>query len=292
MNYTYYPGCSLEASADSYDKSLKSVFSDLGLGLSEIVDWNCCGATAYMSVKETVSLAISARNLALAEKAGLDIVAPCSACYTVLAKTHKIMAEKSQLFDHVNSALSQVGLSYNLGCRVRHPLDVLVNDVGIEAIAQKAKVSLKGLKIAQYYGCQIVRPYATFDDAENPVTMDKLFEALGAESVYYPNKVRCCGGMLMFTFADVALKLTDELLRCAQENGADVILTTCPMCQANLDMHMDELQQSYGHSYTIPTLFFTELLGVAMGSSISQMGIDKHLVPLAANVAKLLETKI
>jgi heterodisulfide reductase subunit B len=291
MNYTYYPGCSLEASADSYDKSLKQVFGDLGLGLKEIEDWNCCGATAYMSVKETVSLAISARNLALAEKANQDVVAPCSACYTVLSKTHKIMSEKSELFDHVNSALSEVGLSYNLGCKIRHPLDVLVNDVGIETIAQKAVVSLQGLKIAQYYGCQIVRPYSTFDDAENPMSMDRLFAALGAENVYYPNKVRCCGGMLMFTFSDVALKLTDELLRCAQENGADLILTTCPMCQTNLDMHMEEIQQAHGRKYTIPTLFFTELLGVVMGSSISQMGIDKHLVPLSSNVAKLLETK-
>lgn len=291
MNYTYYPGCSLEASAEPYDKSLKQVFAGLGLGLTEIVDWNCCGATAYMSVKEAVSLAISARNLALAEKMGLDVVAPCSACYTVLAKTHRILAEKTELFDHVNSALAEVGLSYNLGCRVRHPLDVLVNDVGIPAIAEKAVVSLKGLKIAQYYGCQIVRPYATFDDAENPITMDRLFEALGAESVYYPNKVRCCGGMLMFTFSDVALKLTDELLRCAQENGADLILTTCPMCQANLDMHMEEIHRSFGRSYTIPTLFFTELLGVALGGSLTQMGLDKHMVPISSQTAKLLETK-
>ncbi|RJP76025.1 MAG: disulfide reductase [Candidatus Zixiibacteriota bacterium] len=291
MNYTYYPGCSLEASADSYDKSLKSVFSSLGLGLQELEDWNCCGATAYMSVKETVSLTISARNLALAEKNGLDIVAPCSACYTVLAKTHKIIAENPELHDCVNSALGEVGLSYNLGCRVRHPLDVLVNDVGIARLAAQARVSLQGLKIAQYYGCQIVRPYATFDDAENPVTMDNLFGALGAESVYYPNKVRCCGGMLMFTFTDVALKLTDELLRCAQENGADLILTTCPMCQTNLDMHMQEIKESYGRSYTIPTLFFTELLGVALGHGIAEMGLDRHMVPISDSTRKLLETK-
>lgn len=291
MNYSYYPGCSLEASASSYDISLKKVFAEFGLGLKEIEDWNCCGATAYMSVKEVVSLAISARNLALAEKNGQDIVAPCSACYTVLAKTQKILSEKPELYEHVNSALAEVGLSYNMSCRVRHPLDVLVNDVGIESIAKKAIVSLKGLKIAQYYGCQIVRPYSTFDDAENPVTMDHLFEALGAESVYFPNKVRCCGGMLMYTFSDVALKLTDELLRCARDNGADVILTTCPMCQTNLDLHMDEIKQAYGHTYTIPTLFFTELLGVALGKSLKEMGIHSHLVPLSAGVTKLLENR-
>lgn len=291
MNYSYYPGCSLEASANSYDASLKSVFSKFGLGLKEIEDWNCCGATAYMSVKEVVSLAISARNLALAEKNGGDIVAPCSACYTVLAKTQKILSEKSELYDHVNAALAEVGLSYNLGCRIRHPLDVLVNDVGIDVIKKQAVVSLKGLKIAQYYGCQIVRPYSTFDDAENPTSMDRLFEALGAESVYFPNKVRCCGGMLMYTFSDVALKLTDELLRCARDNGADVILTTCPMCQTNLDLHMEEIAETYGHEYAIPTLFFTELLGAALGSSIHEMGLDTHIVPLPTDVIKLLETR-
>ncbi len=291
MNYAYYPGCSLEASANSYDSSLKKVFSSFGLGLEEIDDWNCCGATAYMSVKETVSLAISARNLALAERNGGQIVAPCSACYTVLAKTHKILSEKPELHDHVNAALAEVGLAYNLGCSIRHPLDVLVNDVGLEKIAQKAVRPLVGLKIAQYYGCQIVRPYSTFDNAENPTSMDRLFEALGAESVYYPNKVRCCGGMLMYTFTDVALKLTDELLRCAQENGADLILTTCPMCQTNLDLHMQEIADIYGHKYTIPTLFFTELLGVVLGNSIADMGIDQHMVPISAEVRKLLETK-
>ncbi len=291
MQYSYYPGCSLEASAYSYDASLKGIFHLFGLELKEISDWNCCGATAYMSVKEMVSLAISARNLALAEKNGQDIVAPCSACYTVLAKTHKILSEKAELHEHVNAALAEVGLTYNLGCRVRHPLDVLVNDVGIEAIKQKATVNLKGLKIAQYYGCQIVRPYATFDDAENPTTMDRLFEALGAESVYFPNKVRCCGGMLMFTFTDVALRLTDDLLRCARDNGADLILTTCPMCQTNLDLHMKEIAEAHGHKYTIPTLFFTELLGVALGKSISEMGIDSHIVPLGDDIRKKLEAR-
>ena len=204
MEYLYYPGCSLESSGKPYDESLRAVFRALGIGLRELEDWNCCGATMYMSVNEALSLAISARNLALAEQAGFrDLIAPCSACYTVLLKTNRFLRESPELRAKVDQLLGQVGLKYSLGVKVRHPLDVLVNEVGVEAIASAAKRSLEGIAFAPYYGCQIVRPERGFDDAEFPFTMDTLFQRLGARAVYFPLKTRCCGGMLMTTFPDV-----------------------------------------------------------------------------------------
>jgi len=198
MEYTYYPGCSIKTSAKGYEESLLYVFKALDLTLNEIEDWNCCGATSYMSTKETISLVISARNLAKAEKqSSRDIVSPCSACYTILYKTNYIMKNNFIMREKVNQALRQDDLKYNLSLDVRHPLEVLVNDVGIETISAKATRSLTGLKIAPYYGCQIVRPDRGLDDKDNPQMMDLLFKALGAENVYFPMKVQCCGGMLI-----------------------------------------------------------------------------------------------
>ena len=255
----------------------------------EIEDWNCCGATVYMSVKETVSLAVSSRNLALAEKMGYDIIAPCSSCFTVLSKTNKILNEIPALHKDVNEALAEAGLNYSGKTRVRHPLDILMNDVGVNLILQKAKRSLSGLKIAPYYGCQIVRPGKGFDDNENPVLLDKLFNKCGGNVVYFPMKVRCCGGMLMTTFEDTALKLNKELLSCAAENGADCIVTTCPLCHFNLEAYQDKINQTYNTKFNIPILYFTQLLGIVLGLPEKALGIDSSFIPMGQKISSLME---
>jgi heterodisulfide reductase subunit B len=288
MEYIYYPGCSLESSGKPYDESLRAVFRSLGIGLRELEDWNCCGATMYMSVDEALSLAISARNLALAEQAGFhELIAPCSACYTVLLKTNRFLGESPELRDKVDRLLGQVGLKYGRSVKVRHPLDVLVNDVGVEVIAAAAKRNLDGTAFAPYYGCQIVRPERGFDDREFPSTMDALFQRLGARPVYFPLKTRCCGGMLMTTFPDVCLQLVKDLLECAVENGAECIVTTCPLCQVNLEAYQKSVNKKFGTSYQIPVMYFTQLLGVALGCSEKELGIHKNLIPWKAPIPVL-----
>jgi len=291
MEYTYYPGCSLEASAKGYDESVRFVFKALGQELVLLEDWNCCGATYYMSTKETISLVISTRNLALAEKYGRDIVAPCSSCYTILYKTNHILKNNPIMKAKVNQALKKDNLKYNLSLNVRHPLEVLFNDVGIETIASKAHVRLDGLKIAQYYGCQIVRPDRGLDDKENPQMMDSLFEALGAENVYFPMKVRCCGGMLMITYPDVGLELNKKILECAHENRADLILTTCPLCQINLEAYQDKINKKFKTNFHIPILFFTQALGLALGGSAQELGLQRNLIPFQFKENALEGTK-
>jgi heterodisulfide reductase subunit B2 len=289
MKYAYYPGCSLEKTQRGYDESVREIFKALDQELIEIEDWNCCGATVYMSVKETVSLAVSSRNLALAEKMGCDIIAPCSSCFTVLSKTNKILNEIPALHKDVNEALAEAGLNYSGKTQVRHPLDILMNDVGINLILQKAKRSLNGLKIAPYYGCQIVRPGKGFDDNENPVLMDKLFNKCGGNVVYFPMKVRCCGGMLMTTFEETALKLNKELLSCAVENGADCIVTTCPLCHFNLEAYQDKINQTYNTKFNIPILYFTQLLGIVLGLPEKALGIDSSFIPMGQKISSLME---
>jgi heterodisulfide reductase subunit B len=279
MEYTYYPGCSLEASAKNYDESVRFVFKSLGQELVDLEDWNCCGATYYMSTKETISLVISARNLALAEKHGRDIVAPCSSCYTILYKTNHILKNNPIMKAKVDQALKKDKLSYNLTVKVRHPLEVLVNDIGIESIASKACQRLDGVKIAPYYGCQIVRPDRGLDNKENPKMMDNLFAALGAQNVYFPMKVRCCGGMLMTTYSDVALELNKNILECAHENGADLVLTTCPLCQINLEGYQDKIKKKFKTDFKLPIMFFTQALGLALGGTPKELGLERNLIP-------------
>lgn len=289
MKYAYYPGCSLEKTQRGYDESVRAVFKALGQELVEIDDWNCCGATMYMSVKETVSLAVSARNLALAESMGLDILAPCSSCFTVLLKTNRILNEIPEMHRDVNEALAEGGLTYNRKTRVRHPVDVLMNDIGLEAIRSKLQKNLNGLKIAPYYGCQIVRPDKTFDDRENPVLLDHMFEACGGEAVYFPMKVRCCGGMLMTTFEDTALNLNKDLLACAVENGAEVIVTTCPLCHFNMEAYQGKINKMFGTKFNIPILYFTQLLGIALGLEPKSLGLDSSFIPLGTKITSLAE---
>ena len=274
MKYLYYPGCSLESQAQAYDLSVKTVFRLLGHDLEEIEDWNCCGATAYMSVKETVAFSISARNLALAEKLGGEVVAPCSSCFTILTKTNNYLKKNPDLKELVNQALRSGGLEYSGNTPVRHPLDVLVNDVGVEVIKLQLKRELNGLKIAPYYGCQLVLQLSVVCS----YTLDDLFAQLGAEIAYFPMKVRCCGGMLMSTFPEVGLKLSKEILECAGENEADVIITTCPMCHINLEAYQGRINLKFGTDFKTPVWYFTQLLGWALGANEEELGLKYNFI--------------
>lgn len=280
MGYFYYPGCSLEGSARHYDESLRAVFRALDVPLTEVPDWNCCGATMYMSVEETAAVAVATRNLALVEReGGREVVAPCSACYAVLIKANTFLREQPELRSRVDTVLDASGLCYGGDVKVRHPLDVLVNDIGIESIARAATARLDGVRVAPYYGCQIVRPLRGFDDPECPTTMDRLFERLGASVTPFEMKTRCCGGMLMTTFSKVGIELARDLLDCATEGGADCVATTCPLCQINLEAYQPQVNRRFGTAYRLPVLFFTQLLGLALGCSERELGLHRNLVP-------------
>jgi len=288
MRYTYYPGCSLHATGVAYDKSMRAVFDKLGAQLVELEDWNCCGATSYTSVKKTVAYAISARNLALAEKAGDDVVAPCSACYYVLNRTRESLAEQPDLRENVGAALAEAGLEVGLGPPVRHPLEVLLSDIGIDRIVAAQTHSIAGFRPACYYGCQIVRPFSALEgDPEFPMAMEQLFSALGAAPVDYPPKVRCCGGMMVATFPEVAQELSDELIGWARERRANCIVTVCPLCQANLDLRNLDRNGKSESSDRLPVLYFTQLIGLALGCSPKEIGLQHGLAPVTVDVSPL-----
>ena len=304
MKFSYFPGCSLKGTGRAYEESLLQILKVLGVELVELEDWNCCGATAYMAVDEVKACVMASRNLAIAEKTGCkELLAPCSACYLVLNKTKHYLHESPSVQAVIETALKQGNLTYSGNTPVRHPLDVLVNDVGIAEIKKHVKRPLTGLKVAAYYGCQIVRPYASFDDQYNPVTMDRLLEAIGCTLVSYPLKTRCCGGSLTGTLPEPGLLCSYILLKEAIKRGAYVISTVCPLCQFNLDCYRDKMAKRWGDETIpdpankgasipvgprlgLPVVFFTQLLGLAFGLSETSLGLQRGMTRLKLPVAQ------
>jgi heterodisulfide reductase subunit B2 len=278
--YAYYPGCSLESLATSYNLSTLEVAQTLGVDLKEIKDWNCCGATAYFPVDELLAHTLVARNLALAEKDGLsDFVAPCSACYKNAYFTNAYLKKDPDLAEHINYALEADNLHVNGTMKVRHLIEVFIEDVGLEEIGKKITHPLKGLRVAPYYGCQLLRPRKENENVENPQFFESLLSALGAEPVDYPSKTRCCGGSLIITNRKAALDMVHILLQDAVNRKADVIATTCPMCNVNLEVYQSQVNREFGTQFAIPVMYFTQLMGVALGIKPGKLGIGKELVP-------------
>jgi len=285
--YLYYPGCSLRGTGKAYEDSLLAVFKALDAELEELEDWNCCGAAAYVPMDEVSSFALAGRNLAMAEKRNLDLVAPCSACFVVLnqAQEHLKDPQTAQTLEH---GLRAVGLEYHGTTKVRHPLDVLVNDIGLEKVRERITTPLTGLRVAPYYGCQIIRPYASFDLMYYPVSMDKLLRAVGAEVVEYPLKNRCCGGSHKETLPEVGLSLIHILLKEADSRQAHIISTICPLCQFNLDTFQAEAGIKYG-DLSVPVVYFTQLLGLAFGFTAKELGLERNIVATRQILAKFAQ---
>jgi heterodisulfide reductase subunit B len=292
MNYTYFPGCSLEKNAASYDASTRAVAEKLGMQLTEVEDWNCCGATEYVSLNLTAAYSLIARNLAQASKntSTRELVAPCSACYLNLRKCDKVLGQDAKFAARVGQALAEGGLSYKPGSlHVRHLLDVLCQDVGLEPIAAKVTKPLRGLRVAPYYGCMIVRPefHDGGEDPEFPTGLDEILKALGAEVVDFPLKAACCGGHMTQISEATGFDMIHRLVKSASELNADLIATLCPMCQLNLDGFQGAMNRHFGSHYHMPVLYFTQLIGLAMGMSMREMGIGEEIVDARAALSRI-----
>lgn len=283
-SYLFYPGCSMETSAKAYYESLIAVKKTLGLDLVEIDDWNCCGATEYLGINLIPAYALISRNLALATQqanGSRTVVAPCSACYLNLAKADHYMLERPELGEKVNLALQAGNLFYKPGSlEIRHLLDILINDIGLEEIKSKVKKPLRGIKVAPYLGCMVPRPdyKKRWSDHEHPDELDRLLSALGAEAIDFPLKTHCCGGHMPQISPSTAFELIRRLLHGADLYEADLLVTVCPMCQMNLDAFQAETNRYFHTNYKIPIIFFTQLMGLAFGEDPKELGFGRELV--------------
>ena len=290
MKYIYYPGCSTHGSGRHCEEALFAVFEKLGIELEELPDWNCCGSTVYLAIDEPSMFALAARNLALTQKLGKkEIFTPCAGCFLALVKTNDYLAQYPELAEKVHRALAAVGLEYNGQVQVRHVVDILVNDYGLERLQSQVVRKLKGLRVAPYYGCQLIRPYPVFEDVYGPTSMDHLLECLGAEVVPYPLKTRCCGGPLAGMVGDVGYRLNYLLLKEAKRRNADLIVTCCPFCQFNLECYQDEISERYHEDVHIPILFIAQVMGVALGIPQEQLGFQRLLVSPEPALQKIKE---
>jgi len=285
--YVYFPGCSLKVSAKHYEESILPVFREVGLPLAELEDWNCCGATAYSSVDDTMASAICGRNLSLAEKTGKDIIAPCAGCYLTLKKSNKFLTGGLPKAEKILNDLRTAGCEYQGNVKVKHPLEVLTKEIGLEKIRERVTRKLSGIKVACYYGCQLVRPYTEFDDPDYPMSLDHLMETIGAQPVDFSAKTRCCGGSLTSTIENVGLRLNYILLREAKKKGADLIVTICPLCQFNLEVLQDKIVRTYKQDVKMPILYFSQLMGLAFGLAKEDLGFSRSIIPLKPFWAKL-----
>lgn len=287
LKYAYYPGCSLNSTGIEYNITSKAVAKHLGVQLEEIDDWNCCGASAGHKTSYLLSVALPARTLALAEKQGLgDVAVPCAACFNSMKGAQVAVRNSPELKKDIDEIIN---MEYSAKNEVKTLLDVLVNDVGLEKIKEATTRPLTGLKVASYYGCLLVRPpkVVQFDDVENPMTMDNLVSALGGEPVEWSYKVECCGAAHSTSKPSVGVPMINKILKDAKQNGANCILTACPLCFINLDMRQKAAGEHDNSNFDLPVFYFTQLMGLAIGYSAKELCLSKHFV----SPMKLLEEK-
>ncbi len=287
MRYLFYPGCSQEGTAQEYRDSTLAVLQALGAEVQEMEGWTCCGASVAPVMSDLLGLVLPARNLALAEQQadGRDVLTVCSACYTNFRRTAATLAAERRLHETVNQALEVENLTYRGTVTARHILDVLANDIGPEAIRARVQKPLEGLTVAPYYGCQTVRPYSPYDNPQRPTSMLPILEALGVKVHRHPCEASCCGTSLLMTKPEVGLTMTSAVLAACE--GAECIVTVCPMCHMNLDAYQDKVSRLLGRTVRIPVIHLPQLIGLAIGLPEETLGLRRHVTPATEITAKV-----
>ena len=286
MDIAYYPGCTLQASSALYDVQSRRVFSEIGITLKEIEDWNCCGATSAGKIDDFLSVAMPARNLGIAEASGFtEMVIPCSACYSKTLVAQKQLEDNPALKEEINTELSK---KIEGKIKISSILEVLLTKVESGELAEKVTKKLKGLNPVCYYGCMQTRfsyNVPVPDDVENPQGMETILKVLGVKSLDWNYKTDCCGASASINDQEAALNLMAKIMKDAVARGANCFVVTCPMCQLNMDAYQDQFCKKYGISARLPVYFITELIGLAIGISIEELQIDRHFI----DASKLLK---
>jgi heterodisulfide reductase subunit B len=267
----------MHASAKEYDESTRGLFKSLKIGLHEVPDWFCCGATPAHNVDELLSLALCAKNLELAEHVEGDLAVACAACFSRLKVTQHKLGENDTKRQQVEKAIDA---KLALDKPVKHLLEILAKDFGLERLNAAVEKPLTGLKIAPYYGCLLTRPpeVPELDCVEAPTIMERVIGATGAETVAWSHRMECCGANFTLSRPGVVLKLTGDILASAKRAGADCLVVACPLCHGNLDIRQKEIEEATGEEYNMPVFYITQLLALAVGVNPGKLGFGSMIV--------------
>ncbi len=277
LTYSYYPGCSLHASAKEYDESTRGLFKALNIALKEVPDWCCCGATPAHNVDELLSLSLCAKNLELSGQVEGDLAVACAACFSRLKVAQHRLADHPELREQVSYALDG---PLKVEKPVKHLLEILAKDFGLERLEAAVQKPLSGLKVACYYGCLLTRPpeVPQLDCTEAPTIMERVIQAAGAETVNWSHRLECCGANFTLSRPGVVLKLSGDILASAKRAGADCLMVACPLCHGNLDIRQREIEEATGERYGMPVFYMTQLLALAAGVATGRLGLSSNIV--------------
>ncbi len=282
MKYAYFPGCVAEDSCKELDNSTRLVADKLGMELVKIEDATCCGAGYMQEYSGEMSLFLNARTFALADKTGAETVMTiCSSCQLHLSEANNALKDDEKLLKRMNDRLDKIGLHYSGNLKVKHLLQILIEDYGMDNLSAK-KVSSLGMKVAPFYGCHLLRPPEAhkFDDAENPKSLDTVITALGAEPVDYNGKTKCCGFHLLMVKEDIPLKMSGKHLSEAKAKGADCVVTPCPLCHLVLDAYQPSIEKKTGKKLGVPILHLSQMVGLSLGIEPSKLGFNRHIASM------------
>ena len=289
-SYALFLGCTIPARQPNYELSARKALAKLGIELVDLANMTCCAPPPVQSIDLETSLAVAAYNICLAEEADLNVVTLCSGCFESLAMTNAMLKADEQLKAKINRILSQAGKEFLGNKEVKHYLQVLMDDVGLKRLKQSVSKPLSNLKVAAFYGCHALRPseLLKLDDPERPSILENLIETLGAESLEYRNKLKCCGGLLRGYSDDLALNLAREKLANTTKAGADCITTLCPFCFVALDIGQMQVKSKFNETYDMPVLHYSELLALALGIDPKELALQTHKIKTDKVLNKIL----
>lgn len=289
LRFALYPGCAAKGATPELYQSTMAIVGRLGLEVIELAAASCCGAGVVTEAEPDVALALNARTFAQAEGLGLDIMTICGTCQGVMGAANRRLKTEPGLLARINRLLEPEGITYRGTVQVKHLLWIVVREIGIRRLSELVKAPLRELRIAPFYGCYMLRPSwdLGFDDPENPTSLEQVIRALGGESVAYTGRTKCCGFPVMLEKEAIAVAMAGANMKEAKEQGAECMVTPCPLCHMSLDIYQERAGQAVKTSLDLPILHLPQLLGLAMGIASQDLGLSRHLVPVDSIVRRI-----
>ena len=292
LKYALYPGCAAKGATPELYQSTMAIIGRLGIEVVELAAASCCGAGVVTEANPDIALALNARTFAQAEQLGLDVMTICGTCQGVMGAANKRLKEEPGLLDRINAVLVRDGITYRGTVKVKHLLWIVVRDIGIARLAGQVRTPLADFRIAPFYGCYILRPSwdLGFDDPENPNSLEKVIKAVGGQPVVYTGRTKCCGFPIILEKEAIAVAMAGQNMKEAKDEGADFMVTPCPLCHMSLDIYQDRAGRAVNTQLNLPILHLPQLLGLAMGIPAKDLGVSRHLVSVDS-IVKTIERR-